>query len=32
MQQTGHKSRAVLAQYRREADAFAFNFTAAAGL
>ena len=32
MQQTGHRSRAVLAQYRREADAFAFNFTAAAGL
>ena len=32
MQQTGHKSRAVLGIYRREADTFAFNFTAAAGL
>lgn len=32
MQQTGHKSREVMGIYRREADTFAFNYTAAAGL
>ena len=30
--QTGHKSSTVLRQYRREADLFAFNFSAAVGL
>jgi len=32
MRQTGHKSRAILGIYHREAGTFAFNYTAAAGL
>jgi site-specific recombinase XerD len=32
MQQTGHRSAEILGVYRREADLFSVNFTAAAGL
>jgi integrase len=32
MKHTGHKSRSVMAIYEREADLFAFNYVAAAGL
>lgn len=32
MRQTGHKSRTVLSIYRREAEVFTFNYTAAVGL